>query len=108
MIILIGASVAAALSDEVMEVFRTCSFCEHINCIEIDWFTNKPWWSCCLAKVPGTCALLDNATLVTAVCNMTGMEPFTETCSRSDSDCVFDPDDSVSVNELCGRLCHQC
>lgn len=108
LLILIAVSVAAALSDNVKDAFRSCSFCEHINCVEIDWFTNEPWWSCCIAKVPGTCSLTENSTVITASCNMTGLDPFTATCSRSDADCAFSSSDAGSINDLCGRLCHQC
>lgn len=26
--------------------------CSSLNCLEISLFTDKPWWSCCVAQVP--------------------------------------------------------
>jgi len=105
---LLGACVAAMLSPDVKQVFRSCTACEQLNCVEITLFTNKPWWSCCVAQAPGTCSLLENSSYISASCNMTGRAPFSEACAKTEPGCEFDPSNGVSINELCARLCHQC
>jgi len=102
----LGGCIAAGASTEVQDVFRSCTFCEKINCVEISLFTSQPWWSCCIAKTPGTCSLVDNLTSVIATCNHTDAPAYTATCDRSE--CSFDPDDGASVHELCERLCSDC
>lgn len=108
-IVCMFGAIAAALSVDVQQAFRACDICESINCVEISLFSETPWWSCCISRVPGVCMLDDqNATSVTAICNMTGMEPFESDCPRSEPFCTFDPEDSQSVSSLCARLCSQC
>mmetsp|Transcript_18540 Transcript_18540/g.30997 ORF Transcript_18540/g.30997 Transcript_18540/m.30997 type:complete len:411 (+) Transcript_18540:199-1431(+) len=107
-LLLVLVSVAAALSKDVQEFFRSCTFCENINCVEIELFTTKPWWSCCIAKVPGECALTDNVTFVIAQCNMTNAPPFEMFCPRSDPECAYDAEDGGTISHLCSRLCSSC
>jgi len=105
---LLAATVAAAVSTDVQEFGRSCEVCENINCIEITLFTEQPWWSCCIATVPGTCALEANATYAVATCNLTDAAPFQVPCPLSDEACAFSMDDGASINALCAKLCSKC
>ena len=49
-LVLLGGVIAVSVSPEAQEAFRECGSCERLNCVEIDWFTDKPWWSCCFAR----------------------------------------------------------
>ena len=105
---LVVVTVAVALSSELQDTLRACSFCDSINCVEISWFSDEPWWSCCLAQAPGTCGIASNGTVVTATCNYTDTTSFERTCRAADPDCAFDPGDSGAVAGLCARLCARC
>jgi len=102
---MVGLTCAVVTSSDLRDTFRSCSFCEHINCIPIDG-----WWSCCMtASAGGTCQVNKlggvNGT-ISALCNMTGAPAFTATCSPlDDSACVYAPNDAGLLTSLCSLLC---
>lgn len=109
-LVLLGGVIAVSVSPEAQEAFRECGSCERLNCVEIDWFTDKPWWSCCFARNgAGTCTIEPaNASTVIANCNVTAREPFSVPCHTSDPLCEYSPADVGSVSKLCTRLCSGC
>jgi len=109
---LIAAICVAAISADAMAFFRSCDFCERINCVEITLFTDAPWWSCCTAQVPMACQLAANASDVTATCTPVTTagpsSPFTSSCKVSDVSCAYNPGDPASIQGLCTELCQSC
>lgn len=103
LVVLIVGSISAAVSHDMQDYFRQCTFCEAINCVEISWFTTEPWWSCCVSRLSGTCTLKEEGFLVTASCNMSGVPAFSNFCSVTDSDCNLE-----NTNKLCAKLCSAC
>lgn len=97
-------------STDAKALLRQCDWCDSINCVEISLFTDRLWWSCCVAQAPGSCALTQNSSHIVAQCNMTGLGPYTEACAvdADPSGCAYVKDDASSVAALCDRLCSQC
>jgi len=107
---LIALAVAAGTSPGFKSSLRSCSFCEHINCVEISLFTEQPWWSCCLSHGSGACSLrpLDDGVTIAAMCNMTDGS-YERTCDVAHDDgCDYDPTDQGSITALCTQLCSSC
>lgn len=108
---LVALAVAAgtSYSSAARSALRSCSFCKHINCVEISLFTEQPWWSCCVPQGSGgQCQLreTDGGATIAAACNMTD-GAFERTCNATlDEGCGYDPTDSGSINALCARLCY--
>lgn len=100
-----GLAIAAACSPSLQDQFRTCDFCASINCVEFSWFTDEPWYSCCLTSVgSGQCQLSTNATTITAHCDlMTGY--FDVSCDVAEPGCSVDYSSPSSTSELCTSLC---
>merc|ERR1711935_1244699 len=42
-------TVALAASPDTQQLFRSCSLCRFINCVEPTFITDSPWWDCDLA-----------------------------------------------------------
>lgn len=107
-------AIVAGTSKEIQDYFRGCAFCEHINCVEFSFFTNKPWYSCDMAHVgclknlqgAGTCELTPNSTTVIANC-LFESGSFERVCLRSSASCAFD-DTAASNSALCKALCSDC
>ena len=107
--ILVTGMLAAVASGSALASMRSCGFCKALNCVELDWFSGKPWWSCCMATLPGTCLLELGGSTLYGLCNVTGMPAFNASCSLlSDSRCVWDPTDPSSSSIMCQRLCFDC
>ena len=107
---LIALAVAAGTSPGFKSSLRSCSFCEHINCVEISLFTEQPWWSCCFSHGSGACSLrsLDDGDTIVAMCNMTDGS-YERTCDVAHDDgCDYDPTDQGSITALCTQLCSSC
>lgn len=108
---LVALSVSATLHAGMQSLFRSCVVCGAVNCIELDWFSARPWWSCCLSALPGECSLAflpaSNRTLIAAYCNVTGVAPFTASCDTSSANCVW-PQDAADSSLMCQRLCMDC
>ena len=104
----LGAS--AASSSSVQQLLRSCSLCKSLNCIEIDWFTApQPWWSCCLASLPGSCVLELHETRLHGVCNLTGLPIFNASCELSEPSCAWAPGgDPAATSLMCQKLCFDC
>ena len=105
---LVGVSSGSAL-----ETMRDCAFCRDLNCVEIDWFSGNPWWSCCMATLPGSCLLShgpgNHSDELIGLCNITGLPVFNASCDMSsDSRCRWDPSDPASSSVMCQRLCFNC
>lgn len=101
---LAGVAAAVIASPTLRNTFRSCPFCEHINCVPLDW------WSCCVTRtVGGTCLLQGGPSAngtISALCNMTGTPPYVATCSPSaNPDCVYAPEDADLLQGLCSTLC---
>lgn len=104
-----GVAAAAVASEDLRDNFRTCPFCEHINCVE------TPWWSCCITSFMGTCQLAGpdetlgiNATII-ATCNSTGTPAFSSSCSPIDNpSCTYTQNDPDSHTSICRMLCNRC
>ena len=110
---LTALAVTVATEATVQQVFRACEACLSLNCIEIDWFTSEPWWSCCVATLPGKCTLefepSSNRTVLSAMCNVSGVAPFAASCNiTTDPRCEWDPNDAASASVMCKRLCMDC
>jgi len=101
-------TLSAVSGGSTLESLRSCEACRSLNCVEPDWFTGKPWWSCCLASLPGRCSLeLGNATL-SAVCSISSIASFNTSCRLSDASCAWDPTEPASTNMMCKKLCFGC
>jgi len=102
---LAGVTVAVVASASLRDTFRSCPFCEHINCVPLSW------WSCCLTHsgTSGTCVLQDAPAAngsVSALCNMTGVPPYISSCSPvDDPNCIYSPYDAGKLQSLCSTLC---
>ena len=105
--LIVAASTLASVSlvsSDFQRSLRACTACSAINCVELDWFTGQPWWSCCLATLPGSCTLeLHNASIF-GVCNVTGVPLYNASCDRADADCAWD----LGSSKLCQKLCFGC
>ena len=113
-VLLVGTcllSVAALTEANTQRFFRSCTFCHSLNCVEVG-DRSKPWWSCCLAALPGRCVLefedAENRSTLWAACNVTGMQGFSASCSTSDERCAWDPLDPSTASIMCQRLCMAC
>ncbi|KAL1504665.1 hypothetical protein AB1Y20_008445 [Prymnesium parvum] len=96
-----------------LDVFRNCTFCQHINCVEISWFTNHPWYSCDIANVRdgcfssgGTCTLSLNSTTLIADCQLSA-RTFTHYCNRDSPNCAFE-NTQAGRDAMCSQLCTTC
>jgi hypothetical protein len=107
-VVLIGLSAALGLAmafPDLQEWFRTCPFCQHVNCIP------TPWWSCCATALHElTCPAIfppQNASApIYASCNITRGDPYTASCNPlDDSGCVWDTSNLAS---LCALICVGC
>ena len=106
--ILVTGMLAAVASGSALATMRDCTFCKALNCVELDWFSGKPWWSCCMATLPGTCLLELGESTLYGLCNITGIPAFNASCSLLDSRCIWDPSDPASASIMCQRLCFDC
>merc|ERR1712139_367597 len=109
LVALMGAAVGVMLSSDLKDFFRTCPFCDAINCIPM------PWWSCCSLSLQGSCVGLtppaNASTPLHVTCNMTGAVPFSASCDpRADADCAFptDHNDGAALAALCAHICSGC
>ncbi len=63
------ATLAFAASPATQRLFRSCSFCDHINCVEPSFLTGTPWWDCDLTATNRfACALPDPAAADKLLC----------------------------------------
>lgn len=102
------ASASAASTPTVQRLLRACEVCTKVNCIEIDWFSGQPWWSCCVVAIPGTCSITQGNASLHANCNVTGLPAFSAACDLTDPWCSWEPADQASTNRVCKRLCVDC
>lgn len=111
-LVVVGAALVAAISSDAMAFFRSCTFCERLNCVEISLFSSEPWWSCCFADTPYGCSLVENATAISATCTPVEVAgdqaPFSVACRRTDAFCRYDANDPASTQALCLELCQGC
>jgi len=111
-LVVVGAALVAAISSDAMAFFRSCTFCERLNCVEISLFSSEPWWSCCFADRPYGCSLVENATAISATCTPVEVAgdqaPFSVACRRTDAFCRYDANDPASTQALCLELCQGC
>lgn len=107
LLVLVGGAGAALASKDIQQLFRSCPFCSHINCIP------TPWWSCCITALRGSCPAIyppaNSSAPILAVCNMTGSAPFTASCMPGEDEaCVWQRDDMASLTKLCALICAGC
>ena len=115
---LLSVAIGVGSSPSMQEYFRGCEFCERINCVEVSWFTNEPWFRCdiaqlkssggCLMTAAGQCSLQANATTVIATCNMQDMPVYSRSCHLGETGCAssrLELDDASSSSNLCKTLC---
>jgi membrane associated rhomboid family serine protease len=99
LISLVMGTLAAMASGSTFEVLRTCKACQALNCIDV------PWWSCCIASLPGSCVLEQFETTLIAQCNLSGVPLFNASCDMADGGCTWE---SESTNFMCQKLCFGC
>ena len=116
LLILLGTGLAlgAVVHDGVHSLLRSCGACGALSCVEVSAFSpdGQPWWSCCVAALPGSCTLEQHGvSTIVGVCNLTGAgQAFTRSCDTlAEPDrCRWDAGDPASTSALCRQLCFDC